>query len=87
MSRITALWCLVCFTAWGQTPKRLLYVTHSAGFVHGSIGISRTVLAETGARAGVEVVSTEDLSYFDAGRLDGFDAVFFFRRIPERNLS
>lgn len=78
MSRITALWCLVCFAAWGQTPKRLLYVTHSAGFVHGSIGISRTVLAETGARAGVEVVSTEDLSYFDAGRLDGFDAVFFF---------
>ncbi len=78
MSRITVLWWLVCLTAWGQTPKRLLYVTHSAGFVHGSIGISGTVMAETGARAGVEVVSTEDLSYFDAGGLDRFDAVFFF---------
>lgn len=58
--------------------KRLLYVTHSAGFVHGSIGVSRLALAEVGARAGVEVVATEDLSYFDPGRLDGFDAVFFF---------
>lgn len=59
-------------------PKRLLYVTHSAGFVHGSIAVSRVSLAEAGARAGVEVVATEDLSYFNAGRLDSFDAVFFF---------
>ena len=35
-------------------------------------------MTEAGQRAGVDVVSTEDLSYFDAGRLDGFDAVFFF---------
>ena len=78
MTRITLLYWLVCLTSWGQAPKRLLYVTHSAGFVHGSIGISRTVMAEAGKRAGVEVVSTEDLSYFDANRLDGFDAAFFF---------
>lgn len=59
-------------------PKRLLYVTHSAGFVHGSLAASRLALAGAGARAGLEVVATEDLSFFDTGRLDGFDAVFFF---------
>ena len=78
MARITLLGWMVCLTVWAQAPKRLLYVTHSAGFVHGSIGISRTVMAEAGQRTGVEVVSTEDLSYLDAGRLDAFDAVFFF---------
>jgi hypothetical protein len=63
----------------GQTNnKRLLYITHSAGFVHGSLGVSREAMAAAGARVGVDVVATEDLSYFDAGRLDGFDAVFFF---------
>jgi type 1 glutamine amidotransferase len=81
MSRIALGWLLAASVAWGQQqPKRLLYVTHShsAGFVHGSIGISRSVMTEVGGRSGVEVTSTEDLSFFDAGRLDGFDAVFFF---------
>jgi type 1 glutamine amidotransferase len=72
--------CLLFLVAagWAQQPKRLLYCTRSAGFVHGSIGISKAVMAEAGARVGVEVLATEDLSFFDAGRLAGFDAVFFF---------
>ena len=78
MPRMALAWWLFCAAAWGQPAKRLLYVTHSAGFVHGSIGVSRGAMAEVGARAGVDVVATEDLSYFDAGRLDGFDAIFLF---------
>ncbi len=74
---------LLAAAAWlcAQMPppnKRLLYVTHSAGVVHGSLGVSREAMAAAGARVGVDVVATEDLSYFDAGRLDSFDAVFFF---------
>jgi type 1 glutamine amidotransferase len=78
MFRIVLGFVLTSLAAWGQPPKRLLYVTHSAGFVHGSIGISKDVLAAVGLRAGVEVTNTENLAYLDAGRLDGFDAVFFF---------
>lgn len=78
MPKIALAWLLFSAVAWSQPAKRLLYVTHSAGFVHGSIGVSRGVMAEVGARVGVEVVATEDLSYLDAGRLDGFDAIFFF---------
>jgi type 1 glutamine amidotransferase len=60
-------------------PKRVLYVTHSAGFVHGSIAVSHRVLADLARTNGrFEVVSTEDLSFFDADRLNQFDAVFFF---------
>jgi type 1 glutamine amidotransferase len=78
MSRIVLGFAMAGLALWGQQPKRLLYVTHSAGFVHGSIGISKNVFTEVGARAGVQVTSTDDLSFFDAGRLDGFDAAFFF---------
>jgi len=84
--RVWWLCAAVAFSLWGQsqspTPplsKRVLYVTHSAGFVHGSIGVSREALAAAGARVGVEVTATEDLSYFDsASRLDDFDAIFLF---------
>ncbi|MGH9659273.1 MAG: ThuA domain-containing protein, partial [Bryobacteraceae bacterium] len=60
-------------------PKRVLYVTHSAGFVHGSISTSRRVLQSAAARSGaLEVVATEDLSFLTAARLRDFDVVFFF---------
>jgi len=60
-------------------PKKVLYVTHSAGFVHGSITISKRVIDDVGRRNGLfDVVSTEDLSFLSAERLREFDAVFFF---------
>lgn len=58
-------------------PKRVLYVTHSAGYRHESIPISRQVM-EGLDRARLDVVSTEDLSMLSAATLRNFDAVFFF---------
>ncbi|MCC6540389.1 MAG: ThuA domain-containing protein [Bryobacterales bacterium] len=79
MTKLCGLAVLAAACLCGQPPpKRLLYVTHSAGFVHGSLGVSREAMAAAGARAGVDIVATDDLAYFDAGRLDSFDAVFFY---------
>ncbi len=61
-------------------PKRVLYVTHSAGFRHDSIAISRQVLESFGTRTSgaLEVISTENLSLISADNLRNFDVVFFF---------
>lgn len=59
--------------------KRVLYVTHSAGFRHDSIPVSVEALREA-VRAGgrVEIVATEDVGMLNAATLRGFDAVLFF---------
>lgn len=61
-------------------PRRILYVTHSAGFRHDSIATSRQALESIAARSSgtLEVVSTEDLSLLSAENLRNFDVVFFF---------
>jgi uncharacterized protein len=60
-------------------PKRVLYITHSAGFRHGSIETSRAVLSELGQRSGAfEVIASEDLSLLTADTLRDFDVLFFF---------
>lgn len=60
-------------------PKRVLYVTHTAGYRHDSIAASQEAMRAVAARTGVlEVVATEDLSLLTAERLREFDAVFFF---------
>lgn len=56
-------------------PKRVLYLTHSAGFRHDSIPVSVQAL-RAGAR--VEIVATEDVGMLNAATLRGFDAVLFF---------
>lgn len=56
-------------------PKRVLYVTHSAGFRHDSIPVSVEAL-RAGSR--VEIVATEDVGMLNAATLRGFDAVLFF---------
>ncbi|MGH9631327.1 MAG: ThuA domain-containing protein, partial [Bryobacteraceae bacterium] len=62
-----------------SAQKRLLYVTHAAGFRHGSLEISRQVLDSLGEKSGrLQVTSTEDLSSISAETLQGFDAVLFF---------
>lgn len=63
----------------GQSTKRILYVTYTAGFRHDSIPASKQVLQDLASRAGViEIVPTEDLSLIRADTLRTFDAVVFF---------
>ena len=62
-----------------QDSRRVLYVTHSAGFRHSSLELSQEVLREVATRTGrLGVVATEDLSFLTAERLRDFDAVFFY---------
>lgn len=69
---------LTVVMAWGQ-PKRVLYLTYSAGYRHDSIPTSAEVLRRAGATSGqLEVVASEDLSLISSSGLSGFDAVFFF---------
>jgi uncharacterized protein len=56
-------------------PKRILYVTHSAGYRHDSIPVSVEALRAGGR---VEIVATEDVGMLNAATLRGFDAVLFF---------
>jgi len=65
---------LLPFVGWAA-PKRVLYVTHSAGFRHGSIPLSQEVLSSF---PGLEVTSTENLSLLSAESLRNYDVVFFF---------
>lgn len=93
---IAAMWIgsvIACGSGGPQTPptapgpspapsKRLLVVTHTAGFRHGSIPIAETTLAEIGSLSGLyqtELARTADdvrrLMTMDA--LTRYDAVFF----------
>lgn len=59
--------------------KRVLYVTHTAGYRHDSIPLSRDVLAGAAARTGrLQVFATEDLAWISSEGLAAFDAVFFY---------
>ncbi|MDX2180241.1 MAG: ThuA domain-containing protein [Bryobacteraceae bacterium] len=61
-------------------PKRVLYVTHSAGFRHGSIPASARAMQDIAVRSNgrLSVEWTEDVAPLNAETLAGFDAVFFF---------
>src|ERR1700680_5126237 len=62
-------------------PKRVLYMTHSAGYVHDSIPTSCAVMQALAAQSGqFEVVCSEDLSLITADSLQSFDSVCFFTR-------
>jgi uncharacterized protein (TIGR03437 family) len=58
-------------------PKRVLYVTTSAGYRHDSIPTSIEVLRAL-APDQLQVTATEDLSTITADGLRAYDAVFFF---------
>jgi type 1 glutamine amidotransferase len=74
------LWALILLAAaLHAQPKRVLYVTHTAGYRHDSIAVSQEAMRAVAARSGaLEVVATEDLSRITAGELREFDALFFF---------
>jgi uncharacterized protein (TIGR03437 family) len=77
-ARVIALGLLLAAVLSAQ-PKRVLYITHSAGFVHGSIPTSIAVLRAVAARSGaLELIASEDLSLISAERLSQYDAVLFF---------
>lgn len=58
-------------------PKKILYVTHSAGFRHDCLPLSQDVLREIGTRSGkLEVTATEDLSLLTD--LSPYSAVAFY---------
>jgi type 1 glutamine amidotransferase len=60
-------------------PKRVLYMTHSSGFVHDSIPTSCDVMQQLAIRSGqFDVLCSEDLSLISADNLQNFDIVYFF---------
>src|SRR5437868_3908177 len=69
----------LCAGAVPAVPKRVLYMTHSAGYRHDSIPTSCSVMQDLGARSGAfEVVCSEDLSLISADSLRDFDVLYFF---------
>jgi uncharacterized protein (TIGR03437 family) len=75
----TALCLGLLFPTAAIAAKRILYITHSAGFRHDSIRTSIEALEQIGRQTGsFEITATEDLSQLNAATLAQYDAVFFF---------
>jgi uncharacterized protein len=69
--------------AWPLTAhaqqQRLLYLTHSAGYRHESLPLSRTVVGRIGRNSGLfDVTATEDVSQLSAENLAHYAAVMFY---------
>ena len=71
---------LACAPARTQDhPGRILYFTHSAGYRHEVIPVSREILKELGEISPrFEVAATEDVGVFTAQNLRRYGAVMFF---------
>src|SRR4051812_782660 len=69
------------------TPKakrKILIFSKTAGFRHGSIATGIRALTAMGEKTGAFLVlSTEDESYFEPGKLKGFDAVLMLNTTGE----
>ncbi|MEW5978694.1 MAG: ThuA domain-containing protein [Acidobacteriota bacterium] len=63
-----------------NSPKRkLLYLTHSAGFKHSVLPLSEQIVKEIGVRSGAfEATSTQDCSLINADHLKNYDALVFY---------
>jgi uncharacterized protein len=62
-----------------RRQERILYFTHSAGYRHDVIPLSKAILAQLGSNSGIfEVTATEDVSEFSAEKLERYAAVMFF---------
>jgi uncharacterized protein len=60
-------------------PNRLLYLTHSAGYRHEAIPLSRTILSRLGQNSGLfDVTATEDVSELSTESLARYAAVMFY---------
>jgi type 1 glutamine amidotransferase len=61
-----------------QKARRMLVVSKTNGFRHGSIATGKVLLEEMGRRTGAfEVVISDDLDHFEKDKLAGYDAVCF----------
>jgi uncharacterized protein len=59
--------------------ERILYFTHSAGYRHDVIPLSRAILTQLGRESGsFEVTATEDTSEFSSENLKRYAALMFF---------
>jgi type 1 glutamine amidotransferase len=68
----------LCANAKGP-PDRILYFTHSAGYRHDVIPLSRAILTQLGSDVGTfEIIATEETSEFSAENLRRYAAVMFF---------
>ena len=66
------------FVAHAQ-QRRLLYLTHSAGYRHEAIPLSRTILSRIGQASGLfDVSAIEDVSALSAETLARYAAVMFY---------
>ncbi|MFN8061187.1 MAG: DUF5719 family protein [Vicinamibacterales bacterium] len=75
--------CLVLTTPWNAftqvVTKRLLYVTHSAGFAHDVLPESEAALTQLGATTGAfQTTVMRDVRGLSAAVLANYDAVAFF---------
>lgn len=63
-----------------ERPRgHILYFTHSAGFRHDVLALSKEILTRLGRNSGVfEVTATEDTSEFSSENLERYAAVMFF---------
>jgi len=59
-------------------PRKLLIFSRTAGYRHASIATGKVALAEMGKKTGAyEAVISDDLSNFEPGQIDRFDAILF----------
>jgi uncharacterized protein len=59
--------------------ERILYFTHSAGYRHDVIPLSKVILTQLGSNSGVfDVTATEDTSEFSTENLKRYAAVMFY---------
>jgi uncharacterized protein len=60
------------------SARRVLYVTHSAGFKHDVLPLSEKILREVGRAHGFDVTTTGDASTITAKSLDPYSAIVFY---------
>ena len=58
--------------------KKVLYLTHSAGFKHDVVPLSMQLLPAIGKKNGFDVVATKDLAFLSPQSLKSYDAVVFY---------
>lgn len=62
-----------------SSPARILYFTHSAGYRHDVIPLSKAILSQLGSNSGgFEVTATEDTSELSTENLKRYAAVMFY---------
>jgi type 1 glutamine amidotransferase len=76
---LSAALVLATVAAFAQPAnKKVLYLTHSAGFKHDVVPLSMTLLPQIGRTHGFDVVVTRDLAFLSPQSLKSYDAVVFY---------